>query len=109
MTDVTQDIATAMTEYGVSADSGLRYTARVTEASEALHAQISDVRDALKSSADAFKSFVFGEADANKMTQNMSSSMEDYVSKLQSVGVPVQNAIGMFKTYTSNWWNSYSH
>lgn len=99
--EVMKDMGQAMAQYGTSGESALKFSARISEVSETLHAQMSDVQSALMGSADAFKSFVFNGADANQMTQGMADSMQNYVAQLKSVGVPVQNALSMFKNYTS--------
>jgi len=100
MADVTQDMAKAMNEYGMGAEAGLKYSARMSEVSETLHARLEDVRQAVGQSVDAFKGFVFGGIDAEAMTQNMSKAMQEYVQQLKNVGVPVQNAIKMGENYT---------
>lgn len=101
--EVFDDMSKAMSQYGMSGDSALKFTARMTEVSDTLHARISDVHGALMQSAEAFKNYVgagSGPNGAAAMTQGMSRSMEEYVARLTSVGVPVQNAIDMFKKYT---------
>ncbi len=99
--DVFNDMKTAMLQYAVDGESALRFSARMTDVADALGAQVTDVQGALRESADAFKMFVTNGADANKMTQGMADSMKDYVYQLTSVGMPVQNAIEMFRNYTS--------
>lgn len=99
--EVFNDMSKAMTEYSTSGTDALRFSARMTEVADALGAQVHDVQGALFESADAFKMFVSNGADATKMTQGMADAMKNYVGQLTSVGVPAQNAIGMFKQYTS--------
>lgn len=95
MADITKDMSKAMNDYGASNENALKYTARMSEMSETLGARTEDVQAAVGRSTDAFKSFVFGGIDVNQMTKGMTDSMEAYVSRLQSVGVPTKNAIEM--------------
>lgn len=97
-TKVTEDMRKAILDYGVSVDDALKFTARITEISNKYGAQVEDVRAALMNSADAFKMFTAGGAGAANMTQSMSDVMNDYLSSLNAAGVPMQNAIEMFKT-----------
>lgn len=99
-TQVLQDMKKATAAYGISLQDALKFTANVTAVSNSLGAQIEDVHSALMASADAFKGFVMGEENAKKMTQGMTESMNQYVGALKNVGVPVQNALEMFKNYT---------
>lgn len=99
--EVFEDMRKAISQYGVSVQDALKFTANITAVSETLHAQIDDVRSALMGSADAFKFFAMGEDGAKKMTQGMTESLNQYVASLSNVGVPVQNALEMFKNYTS--------
>lgn len=97
MASVQKDMMEAMTSYGASTNDALKYTARMSEVSETLHARIEDVQAAVGSSVQAFKSFVYGGVDVNQMTKGMTDAMEQYVSRLQSVHVPTKNAIEMVK------------
>lgn len=99
--EVFEDMKKAMTEYSISGGDALRFSARISEVADNVGAQFKDVQSALHSVADEFKMFVNKGADATKMTQGMADSMRSYVSELTSVGVPVQNAIEMFKNYSS--------
>jgi hypothetical protein len=99
--EVFEDMRKAISQYGVSVQDALKFTANITAVSETLHAQIDDVRSALMGAADAFKFFAMGEDGAKKMTQGMTESLNQYVASLSNVGVPVQNALEMFKNYTS--------
>ena len=98
--DVFNDMRQAMEQYGVSGESALRFSARMTDVADALGAQVNDVQEALRNSASAFKMFAGLGADVSQMTQGMSDSMKGYVQQLVNVDVPVQNAIDMFKNYT---------
>lgn len=100
ISEVLDDMKHAAASYGMSLQDSLKFTSNVTTVSNTLHAQIEDVRSALMGSADAFKVFAIGEDGARKMTQGMTESMNQYVSSLTNVGVPVQNALNMFKNYT---------
>ena len=93
---VVADMNRAVNEYGVSLNTALEFTSRITDISNKYGAQVEDVRNSLLGSADAFKMFTAGEADAGKMTQNLSEVMNEYVGRLTSIGVPAQNAIGLF-------------
>jgi hypothetical protein len=85
----------------VTAGAAATLTSRMGLLSKDLGADIKDVQGALMGQTDAFKMFVGQGTDVTKMTQQMSDAMSDYVSKLESVGVPAQNAIEMFKNYTN--------
>lgn len=98
--DVFKDMSQAILQYKVTGEDALRFSARMTEVADTLGAQVDDVQSALTRSADAFKMFVGVGSNAQAMTQGMAKAMEEYVSKLTSVGVPAQNAIDMFKNYT---------
>src|SRR5271166_894026 len=98
--EVFEDMSTAMTSYKVTGEDALRFSARMTQVADSLGAQVTDVHNALKQSADAFKMFVGAGSNAKDMTQGMAKAMESYVSELTSIGVPAQNAIEMSKNYT---------
>lgn len=98
---ISSDMKKAVSEYGLSMDSALKFVARMTETSTAMGAQIDDVRSALNTSADAFKMFVVGGQGAINITQGMSDVMTEYVGTLKNAGMPVQNAIQMFGTMSS--------
>lgn len=95
MAQVSEDMMKGMTDYGMGAENALKYTARMSEVSETLGARVEDVRTAIASSTQAFKSFVWGGVDVDAMTRGMADSMEKYVTRLQAVGVPTKNAIEM--------------
>lgn len=99
--EVFTDMKQAMLQYAITGEGALRFSARMTEVADTLHAQVGDVQSALRESADAFKMFVTQGADADKMTQGLADSMKDYVYQLTSIGMPAQNAIEMFKNYTN--------
>jgi len=99
--EVFSDMSKAMSEYGISGGDALRFSARMTEVSKATGGQLKDVQTALHGVADAFKMYKNNGADATKMTQGMADSMRSYVSELTAVGVPAQNAIEMFKNYST--------
>lgn len=99
--DVFSDMSKAMAEYGISGGDALKFSSRITEVSRSTGAQLKDVQSALHAVADEFKMYVNSGSDAAKMTQGMSDSMRSYVSELTAVGVPAQNAIEMFKNYTT--------
>ena len=99
--EVIKDITDGMVEYGMTMEGGLRYSARMSEVSETLHARTGDVDSAMKSAADNFKSYIRNGQDASTMTDGMSKSMEEYVARLQSIGVPTKQAIEMFGQYNS--------
>jgi hypothetical protein len=98
---VFDDMNKAMTEYSLTGGDALRFSARMTEVADTLGAQVRDVQGALTESADAFKMFVSDGANAANMTQGMADAMRNYVGELTSVGIPAQNAIQMFRNYTS--------
>lgn len=98
--EIVQDMKQAMLEYGVAGSDALKFTANITEVANTFHAQVDDVRSALMNSAEAFKFFAVGEDNAKKMTQGMTESMNQYIGSLKSVGVPIQNALDMYKNYT---------
>jgi len=100
-TQVLEDMKKAVSSYGTSLEDALKFTTNVSTVSKTLGAQIDDVRSALMGSADAFKFFAMGQDGAKKMTQGMTESMNQYVASLKSVGVPVQNALDMYKNYTA--------
>jgi hypothetical protein len=106
--EVLDDINKVLTSYkslqddaNITTGAAATLTARMGLLSKDLQADIKDVQGALMGQTDAFKMFVGTGSDVTKMTQGMAQSMSDYVSKLESVGVPAQNAIEMFKQYTS--------
>jgi hypothetical protein len=94
--EVTNDMNQAVLEYGVSLSEALQFTSRITDISNKYGATIDDVRQSLLKSADAFKMFTAGGDGAFNMTQNISETMAEYIAQLKAVGVPAQNAIGMF-------------
>lgn len=105
--DVLTDINQVLTSYkGIqdesnqTAGAAATLTARMGLLSHDLQADIKDVQGAMMGQVDAFKMFVGVGSDVSAMTQGMANAMSDYVSKLESVGVPAQNAIEMFKQYT---------
>lgn len=102
MAEVTKDMGHAVTEYGASMEKGLEFSAHMSEASETLGARLEDTRGALQGSMDAFKSYIHTGTDVSNMTKGMTDSMESYVSRLQSVGVPAKQAIDMFNDYTKS-------
>ena len=106
--EVLDDINKVLTSYkslqddaNVTTGAAATLTARMGLLSKDLQADIKDVQGALMGQTDAFKMFVGVGSDVTKMTQGMANSMSDYVSSLEAVGVPAQNAIEMFKQYTS--------
>jgi hypothetical protein len=101
MKDVQNDMAEAMNAYGANTGQALQYSARMSEVSTTLNARLVDVQSAIAGSAEAFKSFVYGGVDVNQMTKGLSDAMEEYVSRLHSVGVPTKNAIEMAQNLQS--------
>jgi hypothetical protein len=99
--DVVQDMRQAMLEFGLSEESSLKFTAQMSDVAGTLHARIEDVRSALTGSVEAFKFFVNGGTNVAQMTKGMTDAMNQYVGSLTSIGVPAQNALDMFKNYTS--------
>lgn len=99
--EVVQDMKQAMLEYGISGEQALKFTTNITQVANNFHAQVEDVRGALMQSVDAFKFFAIGEDGVRKTTDGLSESMNQYVGSLRSVGVPVQNALEMYKNYTN--------
>lgn len=95
MVKIAEDMSEAMNNYGLSTENALKYSARMSEVSETLGARVEDVQKAITQSSEAFKSFVYGGADADAMTKGLAEGMEMYVNRLESVGVPVKNAIEM--------------
>lgn len=106
--EVLDDINHVLTTYkslqddsNITTGAAADLTARMGLLSKDLQADIKDVQGALRGQTDAFKMFVGVGSDVTAMTKGMADSMSDYVSKLEQVGVPAQNAIEMFKQYTS--------
>lgn len=97
MAKITEDMSEAMNSYGTSAESALKYSAKMSQVSETLGAKVEDVRSAVNDSAEAFKSFVWGGVNADDMTQGLSDAMETYAKRLNGIGVPIKNAIEMSK------------
>ena len=99
--DVAKDMTEAVTKFGASQDSALKYSARMSEVSDVLQARQEDVRAGLMSSSEAFKMFAGAGSNAEGMTQGMANAMSDYVKQLEGVGVPARNAIEMFGHYSN--------
>lgn len=99
--DVLKDMKDGMLGYGMSMPQALEYSARISEASEALGARLEDVSGAVKQTSEAFKFQVFGGVDVDKMTQGMTKSMEAYVAQLKEAHIPTQTAIELAKDYTA--------
>lgn len=91
---VTGMMTDAFKKYGAGMEGALKYAARASELTETLKgAKIDDVQRALGATADKFKDYVYGAADATKMTQALASANEDYANQLIAGGVPAQEAI----------------
>jgi hypothetical protein len=99
--EVFQDMSKAMAEYSISGGDALRFSARISEVANDVGAQFKDVQSALHGAIDEFKNYVNSGADAQAMTQGMADAMKKYVGELTAVGVPAQNAVEMFKNYSS--------
>lgn len=100
ITKVLHGYKSALDQSNDTAGAAATLQARMATIAGTLHANIQDVRGALMESTDAFKMFVMNGASASDMTKGMADAMENYVSSLESVGVPAGNAIEMFKNYT---------
>jgi hypothetical protein len=102
MVKIQDDMSRAMNEYGMTFPNAVKYTSRMSEAADILHAKMEDVRNAVNSSADAFKFFVDGGVDVNDMTKGLADGMTMYEDRLKKIGVPIANAIEMTKALQAN-------
>lgn len=93
MTDVLKDIHTVTVQMGTGFDDSSKFVSRMVDLSGDLHAQQTDVRDALFKTTSAFKLYSLGAEDGAKLTQGLADSVKNYARALEAAGVPAQNAL----------------
>lgn len=93
MTDVLKDIHTVTNQMGTGFDDSSKFVSRMVDLSGDLHAQQTDVREALFKTTNAFKLYSLGAEDGAKLTQGLADSVKNYARALEAAGVPAQNAL----------------
>ena len=83
--DVLEDMKVAVNDYNASVPEAMKYTAQISELSQKYNIQLSDVQNALKGSADAFKMF-------GNEAEGAANIMNEYVGALKNTGISGQVA-----------------
>lgn len=100
--DVVKSLHTSFSDYGVSGENALRFTARFSEIANKYGLELDDVRNGLMGATSAFKDMTnAGDAAAN-MQENISKIMDSYVQRLKDAGMTGRHAIEVFKGMTDN-------
>ena len=100
-TDVVKDLHSAFKDYNLVGEDALKFTARMSEVSNKFHIELDDVRTNLMGATSAFKNMTDAGAAAGKMTESMSSIMNNYVGRLMDAGATGAHATEMVNTYAN--------
>lgn len=94
-TDIVEDLNKAYENYGVTGQSALQFSARMSEASNKLGMRLQDVRQGLSNIGSSFSGIAnVGEA-ANRMIENAASLYTEYTAALQKTGLAATQASGI--------------
>ncbi len=93
MDKVLEDVHKTTIQMGTGFDDSSKFVARMVDLSGDLHAQQTDVREALFKTTSAFKLYSLGAEDGAKLTQGLADSVKNYARALETAGVPAQNAL----------------
>jgi len=98
--EIIDDLHTSFTEYGVTGEKALKFTASFSEISQRYGLELKDVRSGLLGAADAFKNITNAGEDASKMQANIAKTMNDYIQRLKDTGMSGKHAIETVKDMT---------
>lgn len=91
--EVIDDLKTAFRDYNLTGEDALKFTARMGELSNKFGVELSDVRDSLRATADAFK--IFGNEG-----EGAAAIMNDYLGALEKTGLSGRSSIEIIKGLT---------
>jgi hypothetical protein len=91
--EVTEDLGLAFKDYGISGENALKFTAQMSEISNKFHVELSQVRDALRTTADSFKMF-------GNEAEGAANMMNQYLGALESTGLGEAGALSVIKNMT---------
>lgn len=101
-TDVISDLRKAVVDYGFSTSETFTFTARIAEISQKVKAPMEDVRNALLSSADAFKTFADAGASSARQSEGFANIMNTYVDSLKAAGLSSHAAVSLTNQMTNS-------
>lgn len=99
--DVLTDLTTAFDNYGMSGESALTFTARISEISNNYGLKLKDVQSALSSTAQTFKGFANEGEAANKMAEGAADIFNRYIGALKSTGLTGNEAAATIQNMTA--------
>lgn len=101
-TDVIKSLHHSFSDFGVSGEKALRFTAQFSEIANKYGLELEDVRSGLMGAASAFKDMTNAGESAANMQDNISKLMDTYVQRLKDAGMTGRHAIEVFKGMTTN-------
>lgn len=99
---IIKDLHTAFTEYGITGENALIFTARFSEISSKFGVELDIVHSGLIGATSAFKNMTDAGAAAHTMTEGLAGVMNDYVGGLMKAGMSGQHAVDTIKDMTDN-------
>lgn len=99
--EVVDDLHKSFTDYGVSGESALKFTARFSEIANKYGLELSEVRSGLMGATNAFKDMTNAGEGAAKMQENVAKFMDSYVQRLRDAGMTGKHAIETVQGITS--------
>ncbi len=100
--DVIGDMRKAVVEYGLSTSQALDFTARISEVSQRFKAPMEDVRNAVLSTANAFKTFAdAGDASA-RQSEGFARIMANYIGTLKDTGLSAHESMNLITQMTTS-------
>jgi hypothetical protein len=94
-TGVVTDLNSAFTNYGLTGEKALTFTARISELSSNLKIRMEDVRAGILATAQAFKGLADTGEAANRMAEGAAKIFNQYVGALKETGLTGQDAISI--------------
>lgn len=99
--DVVDDLRIAFKDFGIVGEDALKFSTSISKVAQDNNVDLEAVQVAVRATADAFSRYADTQEQVAKMSLSLSQSMDQYIGALQKVGVPGNQAIGIYQNMTS--------
>jgi hypothetical protein len=98
--EIVDDLKVAFKDYGMTGENALKFSSQISAVTQNLGVELSTVRDALRSGAEAFKMFANAGESASRMSTGMAEVMNNYAKALESTGLNGTAAVDVIRNMT---------
>lgn len=98
--EVTQDMRTAFRDYGITGESAIKFSTRISEVTNNLGIELDVVKAALTDTANTFKMFAGTQEQAARMSEGFAKTLNSYSQALMSTGMNGNQAVDVIQNMT---------